>query len=101
MEGSLRCGPCALSFPIAGGIPRFADLDQIEKDKKATAEGFGWQWQHFTQTDERYADQFLGWIAPVRPEFFKIRSFSRVVAARAVIRSWQPPGELEMSWAST
>jgi len=71
MEGSLRCGPCVLSFPISGGIPRFADLDQIEKDKKATAEGFGWQWQHFTQADERYAEQFLGWIAPVAPEFFR------------------------------
>ncbi|HEU4870512.1 MAG TPA: class I SAM-dependent methyltransferase, partial [Pyrinomonadaceae bacterium] len=32
---------------------------------------FGWQWQHFTQEDERYAEQFLGWIAPVTPEFFR------------------------------
>jgi len=31
---------------------------------------FGWQWTHFTQADERYAEQFLAWIAPVRPEFF-------------------------------
>jgi SAM-dependent methyltransferase len=36
-----------------------------------TAAGFGWQWQHFTQEDERYAEQFLGWIAPVTPEFFR------------------------------
>ena len=32
---------------------------------------FGWQWQHFTQADERYEQQFLAWIAPVTPEFFK------------------------------
>ncbi len=42
-----------------------------EADKAATAENFGWQWQHFVQSDELYADQFLGWIAPVRPEFFQ------------------------------
>ncbi|HEX8920604.1 MAG TPA: class I SAM-dependent methyltransferase, partial [Pyrinomonadaceae bacterium] len=32
---------------------------------------FGWQWQHFTQADEQYEEQFLGWIAPVEPAFFK------------------------------
>ena len=71
IEGALRCARCAISFPIKAGIPRFADLAEIESDKRATAEGFGWQWQHFTQQDARYAEQFLGWIAPVRPEFFR------------------------------
>jgi SAM-dependent methyltransferase len=71
MEGDLRCSSCASSFPIRSGIPRFADPDQVEGDKRATAENFGWQWQHFTQEDARYADQFLGWIAPVTPEFFR------------------------------
>jgi SAM-dependent methyltransferase len=70
MEGELRCAPCAKSFPITSGVPRFANLAQVESDKRATAEGFGWQWQHFTQEDDRYAEQFLGWIAPVKPEFF-------------------------------
>jgi len=45
--------------------------EKVEADKAATAENFGWQWQHFVQSDELYADQFLGWIAPVRPEFFR------------------------------
>jgi SAM-dependent methyltransferase len=71
MEGELRCPACTSSFPITSGIPRFANLDQLERDKRATATGFGWQWQHFTQEDERYAKQFLGWIAPVTPEFFR------------------------------
>jgi SAM-dependent methyltransferase len=71
IEGALRCRNCATSFPISSGVPRFADLSKIESDKRATATGFGWQWQHFTQTDERYAEQFLGWIAPVTPEFFR------------------------------
>ena len=71
VEGELRCTPCSSAFPITGGIPRFANLDQVESDKRATAAGFGWQWQHFTQEDEKYAEQLLGWIAPVTPEFFR------------------------------
>jgi hypothetical protein len=71
MEGELRCPACASSFPITSGIPRFANLDQIESGKHATAARFGWQWQYFTQEDKRYAEQFLGWIAPVTPDFFR------------------------------
>jgi SAM-dependent methyltransferase len=71
IKGALKCRTCAQSFPITSGIPRFANLEEIESDKKATAQGFGWQWQHFTQKDDRYAEQFLGWIAPVEPEFFR------------------------------
>src|ERR1700704_5666848 len=71
MEGQLACGSCAQSFPIIRGVPRFATPEKLAADKAATAENFGWQWQHFVQTDELYADQFLGWIAPVRPEFFR------------------------------
>ena len=71
MEGELRCSSCASSFPITGGIPRFANLAEVERDKHATAANFGWQWKHFTHHDARYAEQFLGWIAPVTPEFFR------------------------------
>jgi SAM-dependent methyltransferase len=71
MAGQLACESCARSFPIVRGIPRFATPEKVAADKAATAENFGWQWQHFVQSDELYADQFLGWIAPVRPEFFQ------------------------------
>lgn len=71
MEGELRCAACAASFPITGGIPRFANLERVESDKRATADNFGWQWQHFTHEDDRYAEQLLGWIAPVTPDFFR------------------------------
>ena len=71
MEGKLACESCNSEFPITRGIPRFATPEKLEADKAATAENFGWQWQHFVQGDELYADQFLGWIAPVRPEFFQ------------------------------
>lgn len=71
MEGDLVCAGCARRFPISRGIPRFADPATAEGDQRATAESFGWQWQHFTQQDEKYAEQFLEWIAPVTPEFFR------------------------------
>jgi SAM-dependent methyltransferase len=71
LEGDLDCASCARHFPIVRGVPRFAALDEVEEEKAQTAANFGWQWQHFTQEDERYTEQFLGWIAPVRPEFFR------------------------------
>jgi SAM-dependent methyltransferase len=71
LEGNLECGVCARRFPIVRGVPRFADLEKIEEDKAATASSFGWEWQHFTQEDERYGEQMLGWIDPVKAEFFK------------------------------
>ncbi|HEY0547580.1 MAG TPA: methyltransferase domain-containing protein, partial [Pyrinomonadaceae bacterium] len=71
IEGDIDCVNCSRHFPVVRGVPRFAALEKIEADKAATAENFGFSWQHFTQTDERYAEQFLGWITPVRPEFFK------------------------------
>ena len=71
IEGELKCSGCDSAFAITAGIPRFSVLEKIEKDKQATAEGFGWQWQHFTQEDPGYAAQFLGWIAPVKSEFFR------------------------------
>ena len=70
LEGTLTCAGCHRSFAIARGVPRFADLEEVDSDKQATAEGFGWQWTHFVQEDKRYAEQFLGWIKPVTPEFF-------------------------------
>jgi SAM-dependent methyltransferase len=71
IEGELACVSCARSWPITRGVPRFAPLDTVAEDKAATAAGFGWQWTHFTQADEKYEQQFLGWVAPVAPEFFR------------------------------
>jgi SAM-dependent methyltransferase len=71
MQGRLACIACKSVFPIVRGVPRFVRNELLEADKAATAESFGWQWQHFTHTDDLYADQFLGWIAPVEPKFFQ------------------------------
>jgi SAM-dependent methyltransferase len=71
MEGELGCISCEARFEIVRGVPRFANLGEVEADKAATASSFGWEWQHFTQEDELYGDQMLGWIDPVKSEFFK------------------------------
>ena len=71
LEGKLDCPRCDQSVPIVGGVPRFAALELLDEEKVATAASFGWQWQHFTQEDERYAEQMLGWLQPVKPEFFQ------------------------------
>jgi len=71
IEGVLNCRKCSREYKVVRGVPRFADLAKIEEDKAATAENFGWQWTNFTQEDEKYADQFLGWLQPVKPEFFR------------------------------
>jgi SAM-dependent methyltransferase len=71
IEGVLACRKCLREYKIVRGVPRFADLSKIEQDKADTAENFGWQWTHFTQADEKYAEQFLGWVQPVKEDFFK------------------------------
>lgn len=71
IEGTLACRACSNGWEITRGVPRFANLDKVETEKAATASSFGWQWQHFTQTDQKYEEQFLGWIAPVQREFFR------------------------------
>lgn len=70
MEAVLHCKKCDREYSVVRGIPRFAALEKIDQDKADTAENFGWQWQQFTQKDKKYAEQFLGWLTPVRPEFF-------------------------------
>jgi SAM-dependent methyltransferase len=70
LTGELQCDSCAKTFPIVRGIPRFADFENIEADKQATAESFGWSWTKFSHDDEKFAQQFLDWIAPVTADFF-------------------------------
>ena len=71
IEGVLTCKKCTREYKVVRGVPRFVDLGKIEQDKADTAENFGWQWTHFTQEDARYADQFLGWLQPVKKDFFR------------------------------
>jgi SAM-dependent methyltransferase len=71
ISAKLICENCRQDFPVIRGVPRFAELEKIEPEKAETARNFGWQWTRFTQEDERYAEQFLGWLQPVKPDFFR------------------------------
>jgi len=69
MTGELECRTCLRIFAISRGVPRFADLGKIDEEKQATAQSFGWSWQEFSHDNEKYSEELLGWLAPVRPEF--------------------------------
>ncbi len=71
LEAELSCADCETVYPVTRGVPRFAKLEDVESDKKETAENFGWQWNKFTQEDSRYEEQLLGWLQPVEPAYFK------------------------------
>jgi SAM-dependent methyltransferase len=69
--GELQCANCPRLFPIERGVPRFANIAELDPEKVATAAGFSFEWQHFTQRDDKYGEQLLGWLAPVTPDWFR------------------------------
>jgi SAM-dependent methyltransferase len=71
IDAVLTCKKCTREYKVIGGVPRFADLSKVEQEKAETAKNFGWQWTNFTQEDPKYNAQFLGWLQPVKPEFFE------------------------------
>jgi len=73
IDAVLTCQKCTREYKVVGGVPRFADLGKVEQEKAETAKNFGWQWTNFTQEDPKYNAQFLGWLQPVKPEFFEGR----------------------------
>src|SRR5256885_11206967 len=36
-----------------------------------TSAAFGWQWREFVELYDEYEAQFLDWIDPIQPEFFR------------------------------
>ena len=70
ITGQLRCSRCLQKYSISGGIPRFADLENDDK-QRGTAENFGAQWLVFDHVEEHHEKQFLDWIAPVIPAFVR------------------------------
>jgi len=69
INGSLICKHCRVEVPISRSIPRFVNLKTIET--KATAKAFGYEWKKFRKITDYYENQFLEWIFPVKPSFFK------------------------------
>jgi SAM-dependent methyltransferase len=71
MAGELRCTGCGRRVPIVRGVPRFAAV--VCEAEARTAEAFGYEWTRYSELAERYRQQFLDWIRPVTPEFFRDR----------------------------
>jgi SAM-dependent methyltransferase len=72
MEGHLHCARCDATYPVRGGVPRFTETHSRGHD--ATAQAFGFQWKQYAALDARYRTQFLDWIRPVEPAFFRDRA---------------------------
>jgi SAM-dependent methyltransferase len=68
--GQLVCNACGQRWPIRGGIPRLVPPDLVEQQRK-TASAFGWQWQHFAEQHPEFEKQFLDWLHPIKPKFFR------------------------------
>ncbi len=68
--GELICGGCGRRWPIRNGIPRLVPPD-LEEQQRKTASAFGWQWQHFVEMHPEFEAQFLDWLRPIEPEFFR------------------------------
>jgi SAM-dependent methyltransferase len=69
-NGELVCSGCGRRWPIHDGIPRLVPPD-LEVQQRKTAAAFGWQWQHFAEMHPEFEAQFLDWIYPIGPEFFR------------------------------
>lgn len=65
-EGELSCLVYGKSWPIRGGIPRFASQ---KTEYMGTVDRFGWEWQTFTnqEQDPYQKEQFWSWMDPVKP----------------------------------
>lgn len=72
--GLLKCQKCEGHYHIVRGIPRFVNgARTLSGQNVETAAAFGWEWQEFDDLHDyaTYQSQFLDWIAPIQPGFFR------------------------------
>ena len=69
-SGELVCAVCGRSWEIRRGVPRLVSPDLVEQQRR-TAAAFGFEWQHFAEQHPEYEEQFLDWLDPIGPDFFR------------------------------
>ena len=69
-SGQLICESCASEFAIRRGVPRLLPPG-LSGVAERTSAAFGWQWREFVELYDEYEAQFLDWIHPIRPDFFR------------------------------
>jgi SAM-dependent methyltransferase/uncharacterized protein YbaR (Trm112 family) len=79
----LTCASCRLSFPIEDDIPRMllpairaalqedAAATSFDAKQAKTALSFGYEWQRFPEMYAEWEKQFLDYMQPHNPDFFK------------------------------
>ena len=82
-SSQLTCLTCHLTFPIENGIPRMllpairaalqkdGTADAFDAKQAKTALSFGYEWQSFPEMYAEWEKQFLDYMQPHMPEFFK------------------------------
>lgn len=71
LEGEL-VSEAGHTYPIINGVPRLLpEAERVSQDAQRTVDRFGEQWDEFDFIGPHYEEQFLGWIAPNRPETFE------------------------------
>ncbi len=97
MDGILCCKKCGKSYPIISGIPRIIPTSMINKEllryfagkygegvlsketaprkphmiTEKTSKSFGFQWSIFSEMYKEYEKNFLDYIEPLKPDFFR------------------------------
>ena len=66
----LVCPGCRRRWEIRDGVPRLVPPDLVEQQRR-TAAAFGFEWQHFAEQHAEYEEQFLDWLHPIGPDFFR------------------------------
>jgi SAM-dependent methyltransferase len=66
----LVCTGCGSRWEVRRGIPRLVPPDLIEQQQR-TAAAFAFEWQHFDEMHPEYEAQFLDWLYPIGPDFFR------------------------------
>ena len=46
-EGTLKCGSCAVTYPIRDGIPRLLPAAEATGDVASTRDAFAWEWSRY------------------------------------------------------